>query len=184
MSETTSRSTGVRASKFLSLILRHEPEKVGLMLDPAGWVAIDTLLAAVNAHGVTMTRAGLDAIVADCRKQRFALSEDGLRIRANQGHSIEVELGHAATVPPAVLYHGTPVRNLDAIRREGLRRMDRHYVHLSTDAAMTLAVGQRRGKAVLLTVRAGEMAAPGLVFFVTPNGVWLTDAVPPEYIDG
>ncbi len=170
-------------SKFLSLVLRHEPARAGLTLDEAGWVDVDALLAGCAAAGVGVTAAELVAVVARSDKQRFALSDDGRRIRANQGHSVEVELGHAAAVPPAVLYHGTPGRNVAAIGREGLQRMGRHHVHLSADPAVTLAAGNRRGAAVLLRIRAGEMAAAGHVFHVTPNHVWLTDAVPPAFID-
>ena len=173
----------VRVSKFLSLVLRHEPARVGVTLDPAGWVAVEALLAGCVAAGVAITADELAAIVAGSDKQRFAFSDDGLFIRANQGHSVEVELGHAAADPPAVLYHGTPRRTVDAIRREGLSKMGRHHVHLSEDAAVTLAAGSRRGPAVLLGVRAAAMAAAGHRFLVTPNRVWLADAVPAAFID-
>ena len=179
----TSPSRAVHVSKFLSLVLRHDPGQIGVALDPAGWVAVDTLLAAMAAHGTAVTPAELAAVVANSDKQRFALSDDGRHIRANQGHSVPVDLGHARADPPAVLYHGTPVRAVPAIRVEGLRKMARHHVHLSTDAALTLAVGHRRGPAVLLTIRAAEMAAAGHAFHVTPNHVWLADAVPPAFID-
>lgn len=169
-------------SRFLSLVLRHKPEKVGLTLDAAGWVDVDDLLAACGRHGVVMTRVQLETIVCSNEKQRFALSDDRTRIRANQGHWVPVELGYAPATPPAVLYHGTPERAVPAIRAEGLRRMDRHHVHLSTDPAATLGVGARRGRPVLLTVDAAAMAAGGAVFYLTPNGVWLTDAVPAAYI--
>ncbi len=183
MSERQGKSGDVHVSKFLSLVLRHQPAAAGITLDEAGWVPVSELLAGCAAHGVPITPEQLAAVVAGSEKQRFAFSEDRTRIRANQGHSVEVELGHAAATPPAVLYHGTPTRFLDAIRREGLRRMARHHVHLSEDAAMTLAVGQRRGQAVLLTIRSAEMAAAGHVFRVTPNRVWLADAVPAEFIE-
>jgi putative RNA 2'-phosphotransferase len=183
MSKVTARSPDVRVSKFLSLVLRHEPSAAGVTLDAAGWVDVATLLAGCAAHGVPITPEQLAAVVAGSDKQRFAFSDDRKRIRANQGHSVPVELGHANAAPPAVLYHGTPARNLDAIRREGLRRMGRHDVHLSEDAAQTLAVGQRRGPAVLLTVRAADMAAAGHLFRVTPNRVWLTEGVPTSFIE-
>src|SRR6185369_5988147 len=121
----------IRTSKFLSLILRHEPERVGLQLDEAGWIAVNELLRAVNRHGVSLAREQLDHIVATSEKKRFAFSDDGLRIRANQGHSVEVELGYASATPPDLLYHGTPEKFVEAIRREGLSKMQRHHVHLS-----------------------------------------------------
>jgi putative RNA 2'-phosphotransferase len=173
----------VAVSRFLSLVLRHDPAKAGIALDSAGWVSVDALLVGCAAHGMPITPDDLAAVVAGSDKQRFAFSDDHTRIRANQGHSVEVDLGHAEAVPPPVLYHGTPVRNLSAIRRDGLLRMERHHVHLSEDAALTLAAGGRRGPAVLLPVRAAEMAAAGHVFRVTPNRVWLADAVPAAFID-
>jgi putative RNA 2'-phosphotransferase len=169
-------------SKFLSLILRHEPQRVGLQLEEGGWVAVDGLLEAVNRSGFAMTHGELDEIVATSPKKRFAYSEDGRRIRANQGHSIEVELQHAPQVPPEILYHGTATRFLDAIRNEGLRKMQRHDVHLSAETRMTLQVGSRHGKPVLLQIRAGEMHRAGFVFRLTPNNVWLVDHVPAQFI--
>jgi len=170
-------------SKFLSLVLRHKPETVGVTLDEAGWIDVDLLLDACARHGRPVTREQLDEIVRSSDKQRFALSEDGRRIRANQGHSVEVELGHERATPPELLYHGTPEKAVEAICREGLKKMQRHHVHLSEDPAQTLAVGARRGRPVLLTIRAGDMHRAGIEFFKTPNNVWLTDAVPPTYIE-
>jgi len=172
----------IRTSKFLSLILRHEPEQVGLQLDEAGWVAVDELLQAVNRHGISLAREQLDHIVATSEKKRFAFSDDGLRIRANQGHSVEVELGYAPATPPDLLYHGTPEKFVATIRREGLLKMQRHHVHLSADKATTLKVGARRGRPVLLTIRAGDMHPAGHVFYRSANNVWLVDHVPPEFI--
>jgi len=172
-----------RTSKFLSLVLRHQPEKIGIHLDEAGWVDVDVLLKAMARHGKQLSRETLDHVVRTNDKRRFSLSEDGRRIRANQGHSIEVELGYAPAEPPEILLHGTPTRFLDAIRREGLKRMKRHHVHLHVDEATATAVGTRRGKPVLLRVRARDMAGQGHEFFVTPNNVWLTDRVPPEFIE-
>jgi putative RNA 2'-phosphotransferase len=173
----------VSTSKFLSLVLRHQPETVGVTLDPAGWIGVDELLAACARHGRRISRELLEQIVATSDKKRFAFSEDGTRIRANQGHSVDVELGHAPATPPELLYHGTPERSVDAIRHEGLRKMQRHHVHLSENVKQTLVVGARRGRPVLLTVRAGDMHRAGHVFYRTPNDVWLVDAVPPEFID-
>lgn len=171
-----------RLSKFLSLILRHEPEKVGLTLDEAGWVAVTALLTALAHHGQLITRQTLEHIVATSEKKRFALSDDGLRIRASQGHSVEVELGYAPATPPPLLYHGTVDRFLDSIRKTGLIKGDRHHVHLSPDTATATTVGARRGKPVLLTIDAAAMTRQGLLFYRSANGVWLTDHVPAKFI--
>jgi putative RNA 2'-phosphotransferase len=172
-----------QASKFLSLILRHEPQKYGIELDPAGWTDVDKLLDALHAHGVDLTRGQLDEIVKTSDKQRFAVSPDGTKIRANQGHSVQVELGLPAEQPPAVLYHGTVEPVLPAIRAQGLVKGQRHDVHLSADLATAQKVGARRGKAVILAIKAAEMVAKGHTFKRSANGVWLTDHVPPEFIE-
>lgn len=171
-----------RTSKFLSLILRHEPEKVGLTLGEGGWVGVDELLQAVKRHGTALTPDQLKHIVVTSDKKRFALSEDGQRIRANQGHSVEVDLQYAAQTPPEVLYHGTATRFLDSIREKGLLKMERHHVHLSAETKTTLQVGGRHGKPVLLTIRAGDMQRAGHLFYCSTNGVWLVTQVPPEFI--
>lgn len=170
----------VKVSKYLSKHLRHQPERIGLTLDEAGWVEIDTLLAAAAAHGFPVTREELDHVVAANDKQRFAI--EGTRIRASQGHSIDVELGLPPATPPPYLYHGTVARYLDAIRTAGLRPMSRHDVHLSADRETATRVGARRGRPVVLSVDAGAMHRAGHVFHVSANGVWLTKAVPPEYL--
>jgi putative RNA 2'-phosphotransferase len=170
-------------SKFLSFVLRHEPQAIGITLDGAGWVAIDELLARCQAHGKRISRETLQTIVATSPKRRFAISDDGCRIRANQGHSVEVELGYEAAVPPDVLFHGTVAAALDAIRREGLRKMQRHHVHLSPDEATARVVAVRRGAPVILRVAAATMHADGHAFYLSANGVWLVEHVPPRYID-
>jgi len=172
------------ASKFLSYVLRHEPGAVGIALDPGGWVGVDVLLNACAEHGHPLSRDQLDELVATSPKQRFALSEDGHRIRANQGHSTSVDLGYEPAEPPDVLFHGTVQRHLPSIRDKGLLRMQRHHVHLSPDEATARAVGGRRGKPVILHIDARAMREAGHVFFRTPNGVWLTDAVPSSFISG
>lgn len=172
----------IRASKFLSLVLRHRPELIGIELGAGGWVKIEILLAGCAKRGRALTRSQLDEIVRLCPKQRFAVSSDGMEIRANQGHSVHIELGYESAQPPAQLYHGTSERRLDSIRREGLRRMRRHHVHLSEDAGTAERVGQRHGKAVVLTVLAERMLAAGHEFFVSTNGVWLTEHVPTEFL--
>ena len=176
--------TRTATSKFLSLVLRHRPELIGIELDPQGWVAIDVLLARCTARGRSLSRDELLEIVATSPKRRFALSDDGERIRANQGHSVEVDLGLAPREPPDVLFHGTVAAALPAIRAEGLARMDRHHVHLSADEATAKLVGSRRGAPVVLRIDAKAMHRDGHVFFVADNGVWLTDHVPPQYLAG
>jgi putative RNA 2'-phosphotransferase len=171
-----------RTSRFLSLILRHEPERVGLNLGDAGWVGVDELLKAANNHGVSLTLDQLKHIVATSEKKRFAFSEDGLCIRASQGHSVEVDLQYPPQTPPEVLYHGTAERFLESIRQHGLKKMERHHVHLSAETKMTLQVGGRHGKPVLLTIRAGDMHRAGFVFRCSANVVWLVDHVPAEFI--
>ncbi|MEU3895982.1 RNA 2'-phosphotransferase [Streptomyces sp. NPDC045251] len=170
----------VKVSKFLSKHLRHQPERLGLTLDEAGWVDIDTLIAAAAAHGFHFTRDELDRVVAGNDKRRFAV--EGTRIRASQGHSVEVDLGLPPATPPPYLYHGTVARHLDAIRAEGLRPMNRHDVHLSPDRETATRVGARRGRPVVLSVDAAAMHREGHVFHVSANGVWLTKAVPPRYL--
>ncbi len=172
----------IAASKFISLVLRHRPEAIGLTLDAEGWAEIEDLIE-LSRKRHPLTRALIDEAVATNNKQRFAISEDGLRIRARQGHSIAVELGLAPVAPPERLYHGTAARSVEAIRREGLSRRQRQHVHLSVDAATATNVGARHGKPIVLTVRTDEMAAAGHAFFLSENGVWLTDAVPPDFID-
>ena len=172
----------VRTSKFLSLILRHEPERVGLKLGDAGWVSVEELLRAVNRQGVALTLDQLKLVVATSDKKRFAFSEDGQRIRASQGHSVEVDLQYLPQTPPEMLFHGTAVRFLDSIRRNGLQKMERHDVHLSAETKLTLQVGGRHGKPVLLTIRAGDMHRTGFAFRCSANGVWLVNDVPPQFI--
>ncbi len=172
----------IRLSKFLSLVLRHEPGRIGLQLDSAGWVSVDTLLAACAKHGVSLTRERLAAIVANSDKQRFAFDEARARIRANQGHSVPVELGYAPTTPPDVLYHGTIAKFIDSIRALGLLKGERHHVHLSKDTETARKVGARRGQPVLLRVDAEKMHAAGFPFFLSANGVWLTDWVPAAFL--
>ncbi|MEV4975743.1 RNA 2'-phosphotransferase [Streptomyces scopuliridis] len=170
----------VKVSKYLAKHLRHQPERIGLTLDANGWVPVDELMTAAAAHGFRLSRAELDHVVAVNDKRRFTI--DGDRIRANQGHTVAVDLELAPAQPPAYLYHGTVARNLDAIRAEGLRPMDRHHVHLSPDRETATRVGARRGRPVVLSVDAGTMHRDGLVFHVSANGVWLTDSVSPRYL--
>ncbi|GLH78425.1 hypothetical protein SSBR45G_33340 [Bradyrhizobium sp. SSBR45G] len=147
----------VRLSKFLSLVLRHQPETIGLVLDAQGWAVIDELIARAAAAGTAFSRADLEQVVATSDKKRFTVSEDGLRIRAAQGHSVTVELGLAPREPPAVLYHGTATRFVEAIMAQGLTPQSRQQVHLSLDEATAVNVGRRHGKPVVLRVDAAAM---------------------------
>jgi putative RNA 2'-phosphotransferase len=170
----------VTVSKFLALHLRHAPERIGLSLDEAGWASVDELLAAAAASGFPITRAELDAAVAEPTKRRYAYDETGTRVRAVQGHSVEVALGYAPSAPPDELFHGTVERFLETILAEGLRPMERQHVHLSPDVETAQVVGRRRGKPLILRIDAAGMAADGAEFFRADNGVWLVAAVPPS----
>lgn len=173
----------VKTSKFLSLVLRHAPETIGLSLDANGWAEVDQLLAQAASHGKAITRAQLDAVVANDSKTRYAYSDDGLRIRANQGHSLAaVDIGLPPATPPAALYHGTASRFVDAIREQGLRPGSRNHVHLSATEDTAVNVGSRHGKPVVLSIDTAAMLAQGHVFYLSANGVWLTDAVPAAFI--
>lgn len=172
----------VRTSKFLSLVLRHQPEVIGVSLDAEGWVAVDELLSAAAAHGNAIPREVLDEVVFSNDKQRFAFSPDGLRIRANQGHSIDVNLGLEPASPPPELYHGTASRFLESIRSRGLEKRGRRHVHLSATVATARSVGVRHGKPVVLAVLTEPMLVAGHAFYLSRNGVWLTDRVPYKFI--
>ncbi|MFD3453485.1 RNA 2'-phosphotransferase [Streptomyces sp. NPDC058691] len=172
----------VRISKFLARVLRHDPDSIGIALDEGGWVDVDVLMAACARAGRRFSRADLDHVVASNNKKRYAYSEDGRRIRASQGHSVEVDLGLAAAEPPAVLYHGTASTTLPIVLAEGLRPMTRQDVHLSADVETAVRVGTRHGRPVVLVVDAAGLAATGHVFRVSANGVWLTDRVPPAFL--
>ena len=167
----------IKASKFLSLVLRHKPEKIGIQLDPHGWAKVSEILMNMN-----LTMEDLEHIVDTDSKQRYSFNDDKTLIRANQGHSIPIDLELKAIEPPETLYHGTVGKFLDSIRREGLRRQNRQYVHLSKDVETALAVGRRRGSPVVLRIASGRMYKDGFVFFLSENGVWLTDEVPSSYI--
>ncbi len=172
----------VKISKSLSKHLRHDPAGLGLTLAPGGWVRVDDLLAACARRHLSLSRAELDEVVARNNKQRFSFDETGTLIRANQGHSVDVDLQLEPAVPPDMLYHGTGHQTAPIIAREGLQKMRRHHVHLSGDMETARAVGARHGRPVIFTVDAAAMAAGGHVFYRSDNGVWLTDAVPPEFL--
>ncbi len=170
----------VEISKFLSYVLRHAPESIGLELDEHGWAAIDRLLELAAASGNVFSRAELEEVVATSDKKRFVI--DGERIRANQGHSIAVDVELAEVEPPPVLYHGTATRFMEAISAGGLQKMQRQHVHLSKDADTAHKVGIRHGKPVILEIDTAAMRRAGHKFYLSQNGVYLTDKVPPQYI--
>jgi putative RNA 2'-phosphotransferase len=172
----------VQISKTVSKHLRHKPSALGLTLEPGGWVRVDALLEAFARKGFDLTRQELDEVVVKNDKQRFSFDPSRERIRANQGHSVEVDLGLEPTEPPETLYHGTAHANLGAILETGLVRMKRHHVHLSHDTETAHRVGSRHGKPVVLRVNAKAMRDAGFVFYRSENGVWLTEAVPAEYL--
>lgn len=172
-------------SKFLSLVLRHQPELIDIELDQNGWVEVTALLNAFsnysNAPDVTLGQ--LQRVVDTNNKQRFEFDESGNRIRARQGHSVDIDHGLEPTTPPEFLLHGTPTRFIEQIRETGLKKMNRHHVHLHEDIDVATDVGTRRGKAIILRIRSREMHQQGHEFFVTANNVWLTDHVPPAFIE-
>jgi putative RNA 2'-phosphotransferase len=169
-------------SKFMSLVLRHKPETIGLQLDENGWVSVAELIEKLNAKGTTVNIDIINTVVDTNDKKRFAFNEDKTMIRANQGHSIEVELNLKAVTPPDVLYHGTASRFVESILKEGLQKQQRQQVHLSLLQETATAVGSRHGKPVILNINAKAMTEAGFVFYLSDNGVWLVDSVPVEYI--
>ena len=170
-------------SKFLSLVLRHNPKAAGIRLDGHGWAEVGELLAGIQATGRQVDRAVLEEIVATDEKQRYSFNDDKTKIRANQGHSISVDLGLKEMEPPEFLYHGTASRFVGMILAEGLKAMGRQYVHLSKDAETAVKVGKRHGKPAVLLVRSGAMRQAGIPFYLSENGVWLTAHVPAEYLE-
>ena len=170
-------------SKFISLILRHKPEAIGSMLDEHGWADVQALIDGVNATGRhRLTQETLEEIVRMDEKQRYAFNEDHTRIRANQGHSIPVDVELERKTPPPVLYHGTGEKYAESIDREGLIPKGRLYVHLSTDVETARKVGSRHGRPVIYQVDCQKMAADGYVFFLSANHMWLTKRVPVQYL--
>ena len=172
----------VKISKFLSLVLRHQPDKIGITLDKAGWVAVDELLRACQQHSFPITLEELKIVVATSDKKRFAFNEDGTQIRANQGHSVDVDLQLLPTVPPTTLYHGTATRFVDSIERHGLLKQSRQHVHLSAELETAITVGRRHGQPFIFEVDCQAMLNDGFVFYLAANGVWLTDHVPSKYL--
>ena len=169
-------------SKFLSLLLRHQPERLNLTMDKNGWVQVDELLQNLKADGKNVSFEDLKKVVETNNKQRFKLDEEQGRIRANQGHSIQVDTELKETTPPDILYHGTATKNMEAIKKDGLKKMNRQHVHLSQDLETATKVGSRHGKPVILKVQCQAMLAVGHIFYLSENGVWLTDDIPVGFI--
>ena len=165
-------------SKFLSLILRHKPQIVGIELDEHGWADVEELIRRVK----DLDFEKLKKIVATDEKQRYSFSADKKLIRANQGHSIPVDVELAELEPPKILYHGTAERFCSSINAQGLLKMSRLYVHLSSDIETAEKVGRRHGKAKIFIVESEKMFADGCKFFKSVNGVWLTEHVPAKYL--
>lgn len=174
-----------KISKFLSFVLRHKPEAIGLVLDEQGWANINELINKAHQSGevVALDINLLLAVVESSDKKRFAISDDGQRIRANQGHSVNVDLQLKPETPPEFLYHGTATRFLDSILEEGLKPQQRQHVHLSTDIKTATAVGQRYGKPVILKIKALLMHEQGFLFYRSENGVWLTNHISKRFLD-
>lgn len=170
-------------SKFLSFVLRHKPEEINIQLYANGWTDVDILIEKANAHMVPLNFELLEEIVITNDKKRFSFNTDYTMIRANQGHSVEIDLALNPVQPPEKLYHGTVAKFIEAIKAEGLQKMSRRHIHLSKDMETAKKVGSRRGKPVILVIDSEKMHADGFVFFVSENGVWLTDKVPVEYIE-
>ncbi|MFK7949072.1 MAG: RNA 2'-phosphotransferase [Saprospiraceae bacterium] len=171
--------TTKKISKFLSYVLRHNPDKLDLTLDEQGWTSVEELLGKLN--NVSMEQ--LEYVVANNNKKRFAFNNDKTQIRANQGHSIKIDLAYEAIKPPKFLYHGTATKNINSIQKSGIIKGSRHHVHLSADIDTATNVGQRHGKPVILIVKSIAMYERGYEFFLSENGVWLTDFIPTEFID-
>lgn len=172
----------VRISKYLSKHLRHTPEEIGITLAEGGWVSVTELIEASRKKRVLFTRDELEEVVTKNDKHRFSFDSTGELIRANQGHSVEVDLQLTPTLPPDILYHGTGANAVPLILQNGLCKMSRHHVHLSTSISTAKKVGTRHGKPVIFTVYAAGMYNDGSEFYCSENGVWLVDRVPVKYL--
>jgi len=171
-------------SKFLSLVLRHQPETIGIQLDQNGWADIEELLDRAKKHGIQFDRELLNHIVATNSKKRFAFNTTLDKIRASQGHSIEIELGYTNQKPPEILFHGTGEKSVQSILEKGLEKRSRQHVHLSSDLETAIRVGQRHGRPFVFKVLAEQMYNEKFEFYISENGVWLTDNVPAKYLKG
>jgi putative RNA 2'-phosphotransferase len=170
-----------KISKSLSYWLRHRPEAIGIKLDKGGWTDIKELIEKAQKE-IVFDFNELKEVVKNCDKQRFALSEDFCSIRASQGHSVEVKIDFKEIAAPPVLYHGTVEQFIESIKKQGLLPGKRHHVHLSKDEETAKKVGERRGKPIILKIDAMKMQDAGYKFYISENGVYLTDSVPKRYI--
>lgn len=174
----------IKISKFLSLILRHKPEEIGLVLDENGWADVSELISKCIIHGIEINLDILKDIVANNDKKRFAFNNESCtKIRASQGHSIDIDLDYKPSVPPSFLYHGTSVKFVSSILKTGVEKKSRQFVHLSKDFVTAIKVGQRHGKPAVLKIDTSQMQDDGILFYLSDNGVWLTDYVDPKYIN-
>ena len=172
-----------KISKFLSLILRHKPETIGLIIDENGWTDVKNLLEKSLKYGNSFTPEELETVVETNDKKRFVFDESKTKIRASQGHSIKVEIGFEEKIPPEILYHGTAKRNVESILKNGLHKMQRHHVHLSADVETAETVGTRYGKPVIFKIDTKKMLEENFRFYISANGVWLVESVPPEFLE-
>jgi len=163
----------------MSLVLRHQPQKIDLKLDEQGWANTADLIDKIEGLDLTI----LKQVVETNAKKRFAFNADETKIRASQGHSIKIDLGYEPVTPPEFLFHGTAIRNIESIKKTGLAKRNRHHVHLSADKVTASSVGQRHGKPIILIIKSQKMFDAGYEFFVSDNQVWLTDNIPVEFID-
>jgi len=170
-------------SKLMSLVLRHQPEAIGIKLDEHGWAKVSDLLHGINSKGLKLDMPLLEEIVKTNPKKRFSFNEAKTLVRANQGHSISVDVQLNEKEPPYTLYHGTVAKYMSSIREKGLLKMNRNHVHLSQDIETASIVGQRRGKPIILKINAHKMSLAGFKFFLSENNVWLTETVPTEFIN-
>jgi putative RNA 2'-phosphotransferase len=173
----------VKLSKFVSLVLRHQPEVIGLELDENGWAEVDRFIELAKQHGTDLSKSVLEEIVETNSKKRFSFNSEKSKIRANQGHSIDIDLGLTPKQPPKLLFHGTALRFIESIRQQGLIAGNRQHVHMSSDETTAINVGQRHGKPVVLKIDTSAMHQDGFVFFCSENSVWLTEFVPPQYLE-
>ena len=172
----------INLSKFLAYILRHNPSAVGISLDERGWADVDELIKGINATGRSIDRDLLEQIVREDKKGRYSFNEDKSKIRANQGHSVSVEVEMDERVPPDILYHGTAKRFLESIKEHGILRRSRNFVHLSGDIKTAFVTGSRHGEPVVLAIGTKEMAAEGYRFYLSANGVWQSSDIPWKYV--
>lgn len=176
------KNDDVSLGRFISLVLRHEPSAAGITLDDEGWADTDALIRGVCSTGRKLDRETLDRIVRENNKQRYSYNADKTKIRANQGHSIDVRIDMKTEIPPAVLYHGTSVDSVESIKKSGILKMSRQYVHLSKDTDTAVKVGSRHGKPAVLVIDTAKMSADGYVFRISDNGVWQSEDIPFSYV--